>query len=394
MSRKDVSRYFNRSLWSRMPLYKAVLALCCAVLLVVGTGAGIALTAVNAAANSGSSIGSSSAPLATATPDPTASPTPEPTATPEPIELELEVTAVQQTLGITVMDAQQNMPVIGEDFEVVVDYKAASSSSSSSSSSGKASSSTSTRTQKPTETYNIDPETGTLLLDGLPVGDYTVTLSEREGYIMPEAVTTKVKEKVVYKVDTEAVKDQIKDESEVGAGDIVTDGRYEYMAVIHADAETVGRYRETLPYDVVRCDSKAHIVRDNESGIKGFAVFEEIGSGDDEILAEATPSLIMYGCTDGKMTLSVSNPDLALYEGPSDEHFDEDGKRIERSIYGREWVDNPCATTYVTVTLNGEWTVTDRGGSDVTAKYENGRTELVFKTREAGTEEIILELKK
>ena len=132
MSRKDVSRYFNRSLWSRMPLYKAVLALCCAVLLVVGTGAGIALTAVNAAANSGSSIGSSSAPLLpTATPDPTASPTPEPTATPEPVELELEVTAVQQTLGITVMDARQSTPVIGEDFEVVVDYKAASSSSSS-----------------------------------------------------------------------------------------------------------------------------------------------------------------------------------------------------------------------------------------------------------------------
>ena len=177
-------------------------------------------------------------------------------------------------------------------------------------------------------------------------------------------------------------------------GEIVTDGRYEYMAVIHADAETVGRYRETLPYDVVRCDSKAHIVHDNESGIKGFAVFEEIGCGDDEILAEATPSLIMYGCTDGKMTLSVSNPDLALYEGPSDELFDEDGKRIERSIYGREWVDNPCAATSVRVTLNGEWTVTDRGGSDVTAKYENGRTELVFKTREAGTEEIILELKK
>ena len=54
MSRKDISRYFTRSFWSRMPLYKAVLALSCAMILVVGTGAGIALTAVNAAANSSS----------------------------------------------------------------------------------------------------------------------------------------------------------------------------------------------------------------------------------------------------------------------------------------------------------------------------------------------------
>ena len=218
MSRKDISRYFTRSFWSRMPLYKAVLALSCAMILVVGTGAGIALTAVNAAANS-SSV-SSSAPSAAATPDPTASPTPEPTATPEPIQLGLEVTAVQQTLGVTVTDAASGMPVLGVEFEVVVDYKADKSASSKSASKKGASSS---KAQEPTETYNIDPKTGTLLIEELPVGEYTVSLSEIEGYILPDPVTTKVKEKVEYKVDTEAVKDQIKDESEVGAGDIVTD---------------------------------------------------------------------------------------------------------------------------------------------------------------------------
>lgn len=221
MSRKDISRYFTRSFWSRMPLYKAVLALSCAMILIVGTGAGIALTAVNAAANS-ASTGSSASAAPTATPDPTASPTPEPTATPEPIQLGLEVTAVQQTLGITVTNAENSMPVLGVEFEVVVDYKA-DKSASSKSTSGKSSSSSSTKTQKPTETYKIDPETGTLLIEELPVGEYTVHLSEMEGYILPEPVTTKVKEKVEYKVDTDAVKDQIKDESEVGAGDIVTD---------------------------------------------------------------------------------------------------------------------------------------------------------------------------
>ena len=32
----------------------------------------------------------------------------------------------------------------------------------------------------------------------------------------------------------------------------------------------------------------------------------------------------------GKLLLTVSQPDLALYRGPSDEAFDKDGKRIER----------------------------------------------------------------
>lgn len=260
MSRKDISRYFTRSFWSRMPLYKAVLALSCAMILVVGTGAGIALTAVNAAANS-SSV-SSSAPSVTATPDPTASPTPEPTATPEPIQLALEVTAVQQTLGVTVTDAENGMPVLGTEFEVVVDYKA-DKSASSKSTSGKSSSSSSTKTQKPTETYKIDPKTGTLLIEELPVGEYTVSLSEIEGYILPDPVTTKVKEKVEYKVDTEAVKDKIKDESEVGAGDIVTDDN------VLSDETTDGfDPTETLPAN----DYDSNISKKKEVKAKVYAV--------------------------------------------------------------------------------------------------------------------------
>lgn len=260
MSRKDISRYFTRSFWSRMPLYKAVLALSCAMILVVGTGAGIALTAVNAAANS-SSV-SSSAPSVTATPDPTSSPTPEPTATPEPIQLALEVTAVQQTLGVTVTDAENGMPVLGTEFEVVVDYKA-DKSASSKSTSGKSSSSSSTKTQKPTETYKIDPKTGTLLIEELPVGEYTVSLSEIEGYILPDPVTTKVKEKVEYKVDTEAVKDKIKDESEVGAGDIVTDDN------VLSDETTDGfDPTETLPAN----DYDSNISKKKEVKAKVYAV--------------------------------------------------------------------------------------------------------------------------
>ena len=223
MNKKDLSRYFSPSRLARVPLYKAILAVCCAVILVVGTGAGIAVTAANAGANSASQPGSASL-AATAAPtlSPTASPTPEPTATPAPVQLALEATAVQQSLGITVMDAETGAPVLGEDFEVTLKYTAPKKSSSKAGSSSGASSS---KPQKEITTYNIDPKTGTLLIKEVAVGDYTITVSEREGYVVPGPATASVTEKVTYKADTEAVKDKIKTESEVGAGDIVNDNK-------------------------------------------------------------------------------------------------------------------------------------------------------------------------
>ena len=51
-----------------------------------------------------------------------------------------------------------------------------------------------------------------------------------------------------------------------------------------------------------------------------------------------------------KVLLTVAQPDLALYRGPSDEAFDKDGKRMERSIYSRPWIDNESGEIPVTVT--------------------------------------------
>lgn len=54
MNKRDLSRYFSGSKFSRMPLGKALVALCCALAVTVSCGAGIAFTAVNAANNSSS----------------------------------------------------------------------------------------------------------------------------------------------------------------------------------------------------------------------------------------------------------------------------------------------------------------------------------------------------
>ena len=191
MNKRDLSRYFSGSKFSRMPLGKALVALCCALAVTVSCGAGIAFTAVNAANNSSSVSVSVSQPTAQpVASEPEATATPEPTAA--PIQLEIEATAVQQSVGVTVMDAESGLPVLGQDFEIQLTPK-----------SGKAS------------TYTLDPETGTLLIKQVNIGEYSVSVEEREGFVAPEPVTLSVKEKVQYKADVEAVKDQIKQSSEV-----------------------------------------------------------------------------------------------------------------------------------------------------------------------------------
>jgi chondroitin-sulfate-ABC endolyase/exolyase len=155
-----------------------------------------------------------------------------------------------------------------------------------------------------------------------------------------------------------------------------------------SNVDTIARYAANLPYKVLRKETSIHGVLDIPSGIRAFAVFEQ-GNVDENIL-ECSPAMVMYSVEDGTMTLSVSNPDLALYEGPSDEVFDENGRRVERSVYSRKWIDNPCADTKVHMTLSGLWGIENAGEVKVVAKHENGNTVLEFTSKEARTEEINL----
>lgn len=217
MNKRDLSRYFSGSKFSRMPLGKALVALCCALAVTVSCGAGIAFTAVNAANNSSSISVSVSQPVVEpVSSEPEATATPEPTQA--PVRLEIEATAVQQSVGVTVMDADSGLPVLGQDFEVQLTPK-----------SGKAS------------TYTLDSETGTLLIKQVNIGEYTVSVAEREGFVTPEPVTLAVKEKVQYKADVEAVKDQIKQSSEVN------EAKEDNGNASHAGAGTGSGKDPTLP---------------------------------------------------------------------------------------------------------------------------------------------------
>lgn len=196
--------------------------------------------------------------------------------------------------------------------------------------------------------------------------------------------------------ETDAPTEGIFEKAYIEHGDVIKDGRYEYMVLMPdieqynmvLDTLAIEAYAENLPYRVIRHDRSVHGVQDIPSGTRAYGVFEK--GAVDSLVTECSPAMLMY-TTDGKtMTLSVSNPDLALYEGPSDEIFDENGKRKERSVYSRSWIDNPCGETTVTLTISGVWAVTDRNDCNVRADYRDGATTLTFRSAEARTEEITL----
>ena len=136
---------------------------------------------------------------------------------------------------------------------------------------------------------------------------------------------------------------------------------------------------------MVRCDAAAHIVRDIPTGIEAYALFRGGEVGEGRLVEVSLPSLVMID----ERKVAVADPDLRYYEGPSDEKFNADGKRIERSIYSRSWIDNPSIASEVRVTLRGRWQA--EGDTDG-VRVETGRknTVLTFTCREGATREVRL----
>ncbi len=125
---------------------------------------------------------------------------------------------------------------------------------------------------------------------------------------------------------------------------------YEYVAVVQP--ESVPTEQEVkASYRVVQADSAAHIVQDT-SGVVAYVLFEPQAAFENSL-----PCLLFTQKTAQGMTLRASDPDLHLYEGASDESYDENGKRKERIIYSYKWKDDPSRMSRLRLTLPGQWKI-------------------------------------
>lgn len=135
---------------------------------------------------------------------------------------------------------------------------------------------------------------------------------------------------------------------------------YEYAVLPHVDAAGLKAFAGKPSYRVLRHDRRAHIVSSPAEKSVSYVLFEtpEALPREGLLMQADTACLVMIRQEKKEeVLLTVAQPDLALYRGPSDEAFDADGKRIERSIYSRPWIGNESQEIPLTVTLRGLWTL-------------------------------------
>ena len=167
---------------------------------------------------------------------------------------------------------------------------------------------------------------------------------------------------------------------------------YEYAVLPSTDSSQLQRFVKKPTYRVLQQDNNAHIVVENSLRTTSYVLFE----ASRELPAKGLLQQVDTACLvmikeepDSKMLLTVAQPDLALYRGPSDEAFDAEGKRIERSIYSRPWIANESQTVSVTLTLKGRWQPIDSAACHVVSVTPHA-TVLRFDCREGVSQDVEL----
>lgn len=167
---------------------------------------------------------------------------------------------------------------------------------------------------------------------------------------------------------------------------------YEYAVLPQTDEQGLTQFAKQPTYQVLQKDRNAHIVTSSAEHLTSYVLFEtpQKALPGDFIEKADTSCLAMVKQVDQKkLVLTVAQPDMAFYRGPSDEAFDENGKRIERSIYSRPWIDDESKEIPVTITLKGKWNVASHPAVKV-LESDKKHTILQFTCREGKSYDVQL----
>ena len=178
----------------------------------------------------------------------------------------------------------------------------------------------------------------------------------------------------------------------VDHGKAPKNGSYEYAVLPQTNEALMKKFAKKPTYKVLRQDRNAHIVESVSEQIISYVLFEtsETTLPGGLLQRVDTSCLVMtHKESADKIKLTVAQPDLALYRGPSDEAFDKDGKRIERSIYSRPWIENASGEIPVTVTIKGQWNVEETPFCKVISS-DKKQTVLQFSCKDGASFEVEL----
>ena len=178
----------------------------------------------------------------------------------------------------------------------------------------------------------------------------------------------------------------------VDHGKAPKNGSYEYAVLPQTTESAMKAFAKKPGYKVLKQDRNAHIVRSLTDNLYSYVLFETpqtLLPGDLLQRADTSCLVMIRKESSDKLLLTVAQPDLALYRGPSDEAFDEDGKRVERSIYSRPWINDESKEIPVTVTVKGYWKIKETPFCKVVSA-DKKQTVLCFTCKDGASFEVEL----
>lgn len=167
-------------------------------------------------------------------------------------------------------------------------------------------------------------------------------------------------------------------------------GQYEYMILVKVSLEDAKNLEEAMRskatqiYTVLQKDYHAHIVKDHETSITGYALFEPCEAINKELVVSVdTPCMLMTREMEEEVILSLCDPDLRLYEGIDESQYDIDGNRKEVSIYSRTWKNNPSKVHTLTIKVKGSLDLVEKQENCRVIKKDKNMTTLEFDCKDA-----------
>lgn len=165
--------------------------------------------------------------------------------------------------------------------------------------------------------------------------------------------------------------------------------KYQYAILVKGNKEEQKIFKKNSNYQVLQQDYNAHIVEDEISKMRGYALFESGDVKDKYLKSIDTPSLILIKHNDNSLELSFVDPDLRLYEGKDESQYEKNGKLKEVSIYSRKWNSNPSIPHTSTIILNGKYSL-EKENKDISIEILDNTTIIKITTTYAIPVKLIL----
>ena len=146
-----------------------------------------------------------------------------------------------------------------------------------------------------------------------------VVLTDTKGniYIIKDGFGLVVEKKTQTSPSDEMKKDGTGDfiSAYINHGISPSEASYEYMLLVTPNGKELKSYSKKAPYEVIKADNDAHVVKDTPTGITAYIIYKEY-EGQVTMLHKADPETIVMERTreDGKIVMSICTPDLGITE--------------------------------------------------------------------------------